>query len=279
MPFPKATRVLIRWLLILSGIAAVMVLVFFTMDRVVMPIYTRQGTEKAVPDLAGLSVEQARARADSAGFQLVVEAAKLGGNLPEGTILEQRPFAGSLAKPGRKVRVVPAMAVQQDLTPDLIGLEIREALIRCKNVDLICSNNDIQYRFSTDSPKDMVMAQNPLPGDVIERGAVIKLIVSLGPRPDFVIVPYVMEKQLHEARLLLRESGLLLGRIARKETDLYPTGTVIAQSIRSGEQVTPETTIDMVVAVPIPKAEMDTEIPDSAEDDTSQPVRYTGPAD
>jgi serine/threonine-protein kinase len=58
-----------------------------------------------------------------------------------------------------------------------------------------------------------------------------------------------MEKTSADAVTALREAGLKLGKISRKETDTYPVNTVIAQSIRSGEEVARNTAVDIVVAV------------------------------
>ncbi|MDD5087528.1 MAG: PASTA domain-containing protein [bacterium] len=264
MASPNAPRAFLRWFSVAAGIFVVLLLIFFVFDRIALPLYTRQGTEKAIPDLVGLSVEDAARRADSANFVLIMGVPKPGGDVSEGTVLEQRPFAGSLAKPGRKIHVIPALAAQRDLAPDLVGLDVRDAQVRCRNANLLCTDADLSYRFSSTIPKNVVIAQRPLAGEVVESSAVVKLIVSLGTEPDHFFVPYLMERPLHEARVILRESGLRLGRIVRKETDHYPTGTVIAQSVKSGQEVTPETAVDIVVAVPSRTTSASDEPADSA---------------
>ncbi|MBU0510001.1 PASTA domain-containing protein [bacterium] len=274
-----ASRALLRWFTVVAGIFVVLILLFFIFDRFVMPLYTRQGIERPIPELVGLSTEEAKRRADSSGFIVVLDAPKMGGNVPEGTVLEQRPFARALAKPGRKIRVVPAVDVKRDLAPDVVGLKVRDAQIRCRNVNLLCTSADIVYEFSSEIPRDIIVSQEPEPGASVAPGDAVKLMVSLGPRPDHFFIPYLMEKPLHEARLLLRESGLKLGRIVRKETDLYPTGTVIAQSLRSGQEVEPETAVDLVVAVPVLRAAPDVNPVDSLETEDSSRTISTGEVD
>jgi beta-lactam-binding protein with PASTA domain len=236
----------VQWLI---TAALVLLLIYIVFDWIVMPLYTRQGSERPVPNLVGLSRIDAVRRADSAGFAVVEQTAKMGGNVPEGTILEQHPFAGSLAKPGRRIRVTPALAAARDVAPDVVGLELRDAQLRCKNVGLGCSESDVRYRFSERTPKGTVMAQEPAAGATVDPAGAVKLVVSLGPPPAHFYVPYLMERPLHEARVLLRDAGLRLGKIVRKDTDQYPVGTVIAQSIRSGQEVERDTAVDVVVAV------------------------------
>ena len=243
-------KILTRRWYVAGSIVLAFVFVWFLFDRFFMPLYTRQGSEREIPKLAGLMLDQAKARADSSGFSLLIEPAKASAGLPEGTVLEQRPPGGALAKPGRKIRVVPAAAPQPNTAPDVIGLDVRDAQLRCRNSGLISADSDVRYRFSERTPKGVVVAQEPAAGEKVKPGSAVKLTVSMGAQPAHFYVPYLMEKSLHEARSLLRESGLRLGKIVRKETDLYISGTVIAQSIRSGEEVENGAAIDVVVAVP-----------------------------
>jgi serine/threonine-protein kinase len=233
-----------------AAVALALFFVWFLFDRIMMPLYTRQGSEREVPLLTGLALKQAQVRTDSAGFVLVVEPAKVSGSQPEGVVLEQRPLAGALAKPGRKLRVIPAAAPEPNTAPDVIGLDVRDAQLRCRNAGLISTESDLRYRYSERTPKGVVVSQEPVPGEQVKPGSAVKLTVSMGPQPAHFYVPYLMEKSLHEARSLLREAGLRLGKIGRKETDLYASGTVIAQSIRSGEEVEGGAAVDVVVAVP-----------------------------
>jgi beta-lactam-binding protein with PASTA domain len=224
--------------------------VWFLFDGVIMPLYTRQGSEREVPSLAGLTFEQAQARADSAGFVLMMDTLRGNGGQTGDVILEQRPLAGSLAKPGRKIRVIPVAAPQPDTAPDVSGLNVRDAQLRCRNAGLTSSESDLRYRYSERTPKGVVVSQEPAAGEKVKPGSPMKLTVSLGPQPAHIYVPYLMEKSLHEARSLLLEAGLKLGKIVRKETNLYVSGRVIAQSIRSGQEVEGGTSVDVVVAVP-----------------------------
>jgi eukaryotic-like serine/threonine-protein kinase len=233
----------------MAGIVLAVVFVYFLFDSIAMPLYTRQGSERAVPKLIGLDRTGAIRAAKSAGFTVIEEPAKVSLNASEGSIIEQHPFAGSLAKPGRKIHIIPALPAPPGVAPDMTGLELRDAQLRCKNVGLISSESDTRYRFSERVPKGTVMGQDPSAGKPVEPGGVLKLVVSLGPMPSHFYVPYLMEKQLRDARGLLRDSGLKLGKIVKKETDQYASGTVIAQSVKSGDEVAQDTAIDVVVAV------------------------------
>jgi serine/threonine-protein kinase len=225
------------------------VALFIFMDFVVMPIYTRHGTARLVPNLTLMATQFAKQAADSAGFVLVVTHGKVSSRVREGWILEQHPAAGSLAKPGRKIRVVPALPAASDVAPDLASLDLRDAQLRCKNIGLVSGPTDVRYRFSSRVPKGSVIEQDPKSGQPVKPGAVVKLVVSMGPEPAHFYVPLLLDQSLHDARSALREAGLTLGNIERRETDEYPAGTVISQSIPAGDVVEPGALVDVAVAV------------------------------
>ncbi|MBU1638293.1 PASTA domain-containing protein [bacterium] len=253
---------------LLIGLVA-LVMLFLLFDFIIMPAYTRQGNEMEVPDLIGLSLEAAQIVASQQGFQLIIDPPKLANRGESDTILEQRPLAKSLSKPGRKIHVVPAKLAEIQTVPYLVGLGVRDAQIRCRNIGLICGQTEVSYQFSKMTEKGLVLEQIPAEGEQIEPGSTMRLIVSLGEEPESIHVPELIEKPLHDARLALIEAGLELGRVSRKETDVYTAGTVIAQSIRTGSKVSRGTRVDLVVAVPVPVHEETEPAPeqDSEEDE------------
>ncbi|MCB1059048.1 MAG: PASTA domain-containing protein [Calditrichaeota bacterium] len=237
--------------------AVILFLAGMVTDWFIMPLYTRHGVEVPVPSFVGLTVLQAQTLAEEEGFRIVEEPAKIGGKATEGTVLEQRPLPGALSKPGRVVHVVPAKESSGSEIPDLTGMDQRSAEIECRNLGLLVSPSGIGYDFSAIVPKGGIVRQRPEPGAPVVAGQPVQLTISLGPRPNWIAVPTLIDLSLHEARRALLESGLRLGNVSREQTNLVTAGTVIAQSIASGKEVEQNTEIDLVVA--IPKADADDE--------------------
>lgn len=94
------------------------------------------------------------------------------------------------------------------------------------------------------------MSQRPEPGAPVIAGQAVQLTLSLGPRPNSIFVPMLIDLSLHDARKTILESGLRLGNITREPTNLFTAGTVIAQSLTSGAEVSQDTEVNLVVAVP-----------------------------
>ena len=235
-----------------SALLLFLILFFVGMvtDWVIMPLYTRHGAEKPVPTFVGMTVLQAKTLAEEEGFRIVEEPAKIGGNTPEGMVLEQRPLGGSFSKPGRVIHIVPARAGTASEIPDLTGLDQRTAEVECRNLGLLVSPSGTSYDFSAIVPKGGIVRQRPTPGSPVISGQAVLLTISLGPRPNAIIVPTLIDLSLHEARQAILEAGLKLGEITRKQTNVFTAGTVIAQNLTSGSEVEQDTEVDLVVAIP-----------------------------
>jgi beta-lactam-binding protein with PASTA domain len=237
------------WLLRALLALCALVILYFLLDWVVMPLYTRQGREFPVPDLVGLSIAEAESVAALHKLVVRLEDEKFAPDVPAGTILEQLPEAGSLCKTGRHIRVVPASPPLDVVMPNLIGLVGRDAGWRCLSLGLVCPPDSVTYVFSDTVANGRVVWQNPPPDSILTKSDTISFAVSMGPRPEVYIVPELVGQSLHEARKRIREAGLRLGSVAQKVIPIVDAGTVIAQSIRSGAEVPKGTRIDLVVAI------------------------------
>lgn len=250
---PTASQPGSKWRILGASTLLVFLLLLFAgmvTDWLIMPLYTRHGSERPVPKLEGMTIGEARGTAEQGGFRVEVEPAKIGGNVPEGTVLEQRPLPGAFAKPGRTIHIVPSRSGSINAIPDLTGLDQRDAEIECRNLGLLISPSGISYDFSAIVPKGGIVKQRPEPGTPVRGVEAVQLVVSLGPRPQTIVVPTLVDLSLHEARQALLESGLRLGKVTRKNTNVFTAGTVIAQSIVSGTEVEQMTEVELIVAVP-----------------------------
>lgn len=220
------------------------------MDKVVMPLYTRQGSEFEMPNFMGRSAAEAESLAFANRLVLVFEKPKFSPGVPESTILEQLPRAGALCKTGRRVRVVPAAPQPEVVMLNLVGLEGRDAQWRCVSLGLVCPPELIFHAFSDTALKGLVIFQVPPPDSAVAKDDTVSLTISMGPEPDTYIVPGLIGQSLHEARKRIREAGLRIGRVSQKVIPMVDAGTIIAQSIRSGTEVLKNARINLVVAIP-----------------------------
>jgi beta-lactam-binding protein with PASTA domain len=204
-----------------------------------------------VPDLIGQRQTGAEALLSRNTLRIggVVSRAS---NEPAGVIVDQRPAAGRQIDPGSTVDVWVA-APQAPVTvsvPDLRGSSQNEAATSIQNLKLRIGQ--FGERESSE-PRGTVVAQDPLPGTVVEAGSLVSvwLAVPIVPPPvTLAIVPRVVESSLDRAVSMLSEAGLRQGSVDQRPS-AAATGTVTFQSVEAGVQVAQGTAINLVVAAPL----------------------------
>ncbi|MBW3548488.1 MAG: Stk1 family PASTA domain-containing Ser/Thr kinase [Actinobacteria bacterium] len=107
----------------------------------------------------------------------------------------------------------------------------------------------VDRRENPDVEEGIVVAQDPVPEQVVEEGTPVNLTVSAGV--ETVTVPRVENLPEADARRILRDEGLVPDAREEERGDVEP-GTVVAQEPRPGEDVPPGSTVVITVATAVP---------------------------
>jgi eukaryotic-like serine/threonine-protein kinase len=198
---------------IVLGVWLIFVLI---MNQLVMPIYIRNWSEIDVPDLRGLSQEEAEKVAKKEHVKVVVQDEQFLADVIAGTILEQFPAPGGEVKPGRRVHVIVAAGAPMTTVPFVVGLSREEAALGMNADGLVIDT--LHYAFSDSVFENQVMAQLPDSGTVLQRESLVELTISLGEEPRQIIVPDVIDLPYEQARYLILKAGLSIGTV---EYDRY----------------------------------------------------------
>lgn len=132
--------------------------------------------EVPVPRVTGLPVREALAVLTAARFEVsqVMDRMSL---QPAGSVVQQKPKAGSLLLQGRTVVLVVSTGENRVTVPSVIGLTLEQALARLAGARL-----SAEVTYAPDSaPAGTVLAQEPPPGSIVARGAKVRFTVSSGP--------------------------------------------------------------------------------------------------
>jgi PASTA domain/PKD domain len=100
-----------------------------------------------------------------------------------------------------------------------------------------------------------VFAQAPLSGARVLQGTPVRIRIAEAPPKTTVIVPDLLHGEIGSARALLAEAGLQLGDSAVEEGDA-PPNSVISQSPQAGTTVERGSSVNVVVAQPVPAVEV-----------------------
>ena len=229
-------------LLIMIGVSAVILVLVFVFIR----IYARQGAESDIPDMVGMSIEEAMAN-DAIGLEFVVQDSIFREGEAGGTILTQDPKGGTMVKSGRKVYLsITSYNADDAILPELAGLSVRQAVSELYGIGLSVG----KLTFVEDPYKNSVVDQSCkgkslYAGQQIARGSVVDLVVGSGDGTGSNSVPFVIGKTADRARRDILLVSLNVGRehfrdvkdkrtavVYRQEPDYtgvnkYPYGTSV----------------------------------------------------
>lgn len=229
-------------LLIMVGVSAVILVLVFVFIR----IYARQGAESEIPDMVGMSIEEAMAN-DGIGLEFVVQDSIFREGEAGGTILTQDPKGGTMVKSGRKVYLsITSYSADDAILPELAGLSVRQAVSELYGIGLSVG----KLTFVEDPYKNSVVDQSCkgkslYAGQQIARGSVVDLVVGSGDGTGSNSVPFVIGKTADRARRDILSVSLNVGKehfrdvkdkrtavVYRQEPDYtgvnkYPYGTSV----------------------------------------------------
>ncbi|OPX21982.1 MAG: hypothetical protein B1H02_06755 [Candidatus Latescibacteria bacterium 4484_107] len=229
-------------------LATFIVLVFWAvvLNWIVMPRVTRQGQEIEVPDVTEQTVEEAENRLEKAGLMLVLEGAQNDPDVPPGHIVSQMPEAYSLVKKGRRIYAMVSKGGEQREMIEVSGGSVRQArlMLRQRGFEV----GKVVEAPSYTVPKGVVIAQEPRPGESVEQGTLVTLVVSAGKKRIGIVMPDLVGKSVEEARQIVRETGLRLVEVTQRTSVEVLPNTVLEQAPRAGENIVGGEAVRVVVS-------------------------------
>ena len=246
------------WIVILSAVVvAIFAASFYVTMRTVFV-----GREVTVPDLAGLSVEEARARLNLSELFLEATTERYDERVPKGHVQAQDPTAGATIKKNRKVRVTISLGPLAVKIPDLRGKTLRTARLSLQKEGLLVGF--VTTSHEDDVMNDVVMAQHPLPPEpeTAESGGdkvidpvsatagrpTMDLLVSRGRPEPVYVMPDLTSRRLSEVTVFAKRAGLRLGAVRRQRTEDARSGTIIRQYPEAGYPIGRQEIISLVVS-------------------------------
>jgi beta-lactam-binding protein with PASTA domain len=134
-----------------------------------------------VPDLVGMSVDEAREMLRGAGLAIDDEVPIPDSDRTRGLIVAQSPLGGQALRPGAGVRLAVSAGPPRLRVPNLLGFEEATAVAVLERAGFHVERS----REIADEPEGRVARIQPAPGSEQEIPATIVLIISTGP-PDQV---------------------------------------------------------------------------------------------
>ena len=220
-------------------------IILLLMNFVVMPWYVRHNTLVKVPDVKGLTFEEAKKKLDEAGLEGLQGDIRYDAEKPIGTVIDQLPPAGQIVKDSRRIYLIISGGEQLYEVPNLVGRSLREAKFMLNQRNL--GAQEVEYKPSVQYPPGTVLSQLEQPGMKLRKGTKIGLIVSVGSDGGDIKVPDITAKSIDDARKILASSKLQIGKINYQPSSRVPVNTVIDQYPKANSMVKENQRIDIFV--------------------------------
>lgn len=237
------------WILAVALLLAIGVAAYFALG----------GSDKgvAVPDVVGLTSNQAAARIRDAGL-VVGQVDQTASDKEPGTVVSQDPEGGKLDK-GEAVDLEVSSGPATGSVPDLVGKKLSAAQTIASDAGF-----ELQVRHSNDPtvPKGSIISQDPGAGSSADEGSTITVIVSDGP--EQVTVPSLTGRTRAQAEQAVVDAGLKVGQVTQ-EYSSDPVGTVIDQDPSPGTKVPQGSSVDILIS----KGPEPTDVPDVVGQDST----------
>ncbi len=150
-----------------------------TQNREIIAVFVPQTV--AVPELSGMTREQAGAALMSAGLTLGAVTQEYSSTVPAGQVIRQSPAAQTSVAYGSVVSIVISLGSCYTSIPNVEGLGTAEAQAALTTANL--TTGAVTYEVSELVPEGNVISQNPVSGLVVECGTAVALVVS-GTGPE-----------------------------------------------------------------------------------------------
>jgi serine/threonine-protein kinase len=240
-----ALRKLLRALGYLAYAGAALLL-FTVTAYAAFSVFVRSGATP-VPEIGGLTVDEARGRLADSGFRLAVEEeGRFDAELAAGRVLEQTPSPRTLIKRGSTVTAVLSLGPQRLTVPDLTGRSFQAAQVALASNSLGLGRT-LQV-YSGQAPAGTVVGQVPAPGAVVPPDGSVDLMLAQGGSDRRYVMPDLVYRDYDRVRRFFEASGLRLGRVTFELYEGVPAGTVLRQFPLAGHPLTPQDAVSLVVA-------------------------------
>jgi serine/threonine-protein kinase len=202
--------------------------------------------EVRVPEVTGLTLDEARDRLEAVDLVLRVEARRPHEGVEAGRIYYQEPRPAARTRRKRQVRAYLSTGPRRTEVPDLRRQSGRAALLNLGRAGL--EPGEVLRVHAGDSEGNAVIAQEPSPGARVPDDARVDVLVSRGPWRPAYVMPDLRGRSLDEVELALSGSGLRLAEVNEAVVSGVEGGRVASQTPQAGSRVTAETAISLTVA-------------------------------
>jgi serine/threonine-protein kinase len=201
-----------------------------------------EASEVEVPDLRGMSVEEAETALEEVGLALKEGDQVIDYDVEEGLIVSQDPEAGSKSQEGKTITVSISKGAREGVLPNLVGKSFQDAVFLLERYGYTQGTVSVE---ASQMPKDIVIRQSPESGTEAKAGSPVNIVVSEGPKTT---LPVLVGMTLEQAKEALAPLGLEVGEIAYEMSDVYAKDIIIWQQELESSAIQPGAKVNLKIS-------------------------------
>ncbi len=163
-----------------------------------------------------------------------------------------------MVKEGRVVYLFVSGGDKILTVPLLKGKSILDAKFALERLGLKLGKVE---RIPSSHPEDMIFDQQYEEGTMLRQGDIVGVTISAGRGGGSIVVPDLIGMSLTEAKMILADSALIIGKINYQPSSTLLPNTILDQYPSSGNSLNPGNAVDLFVTKPadgnIPSEEND----------------------
>ena len=198
-----------------------------------------------VPNVNGLTYEEAAQRLAQAGFKTEQGEQRYDNSAPKMTVLEQSPEPGAREGVGSTITLIVSGGQRIATVPTVTGMTRIEAqvLLEKDGFDV----GDVG-EMNSDAPRGTVVSTRPAAGAQVSVPSTVALVLSRGPAAATLQMPGLMGRDLESARLVLSQLGVRDVQVTYDPFATRPQGSVVGQTPVAGATILPGAAVQLRVA-------------------------------
>lgn len=231
-------------------IVATGLIIFFLFFFVYLPWSTNHGEALEVPNLYGMSNEEAIETLENMGLDYEISDSTYLPDKAPLSVQAQYPKEGSIVKSGRKVYLTIISATAPIATmPDVVGRSSSSATNQLQMAGFIVGNLKMIPAIEKNTVLKVELDGREVRlGDRIPKGTKLTLVVGDGLGNQLLETPNLVGMSLEEAKLVLEGSSLRIGSVLNDAGGSTTEGTVVQQRPEIGTKIKAGDVVDIWVS-------------------------------
>lgn len=182
---------------------------------ILINIYTNHGKTEQVPNLKGLSVNDAKMLLSNHGLKMEIIDSLYTKDVKLGAVIDQNPTPKSIVKPGRTVYlVVNSKSIRQVAVPPVVDVSLRQADAMLASVGITIES----VSYAPSDYKDLVLevlykGKAVVPGTKLPEGSHVVIVAGNGTGGEKSQVPALKGLDFTTAKITITTAAYTLGGV------------------------------------------------------------------